>query len=200
MPPDTSDEVATPAVSLRKPEVPAPRAGAAASEPDPEQPAARAPRRRRGLLVRGVLTLVLVGLLAWGVALRATGRPLNDAAALVAARQEASAFFSLDPTGIDADLDRIVATATPTFKASFTAHRDELKQGIVSGMLTVTASVPDGGVALEYLEGSRAAVLVAVDATTTAAAGTSQTSRYRMRVLLAHQGGQWLIDDLQEVG
>lgn len=165
--------------------------------PDPES----GPTRH--LLVPATLVVVLLALLATSAVLWLRRPGGVDQGALVAARQEAVNFFSLDYRHPDQDIDRVLAQATGSFKKQYAAKRSSLRQQIVARKVVLTATVPAEGAALEYLAGDRARVLVAVDVTTKVGgkAGTgSEQTRYRTRVGLHRVGDTWLINAVNQVG
>lgn len=126
-----------------------------------------------------------------------------DAAILVAARLGATSFFSLDYRHADADVDRVLAVATGTFKSQYAAQRKQIVDGVTAKKLVVVATIPLDGVALEYRDPAHAQVLVSVDVNTTGATGgtgAGTTSRYRARVLLTEVGTRWLVSGLNQVG
>src|SRR5579862_5555815 len=73
-----------------------------------------------------------------------------DPGMLVAARQEATNFFSLDYRHASADVDKVLALATGTFKSQYAARRTEVVTGVTSKQLIVTAAIPQNGAAVEY--------------------------------------------------
>lgn len=162
------------------------------------------PRPRVRVLAVGLpllLATVLVGLLAtsawfWFDGRRDDGR----AAAVTAGRSAAVLFFSLDHNHVSADVDRLLARSTGSFKREYAAQRSVLEQQVEAKQLTVKATVPTKGTALEFLSPQRAQVLVAVDTTTTLAGGRSERSAYRTRVVLSHVGDRWLVAGLEQVG
>ncbi|MCW2787097.1 MAG: hypothetical protein JWP74_3614 [Marmoricola sp.] len=128
-----------------------------------------------------------------------------DPGMLVTARQEATNFFSLDYRHADADVARVLASATGTFKKQYAARRTEVVDGVTSKKLVVTATIPKDGAAVEFFDKTRGQVLVSVDATTStgttgANAGTNSVDRYRTRILLTKVGGHWLVSGLDQVG
>jgi len=165
--------------------------------PDPESGSIRQ------LLIPATLVVVLVALLATSAVLWLRRPSGVDQAPLVAAQQEAVNFFSLDYRHAEQDIDRVLAQATGSFKKQYADKRSSLGQQLVAGKVTMTATVPDGGAALEYLHGDRARVLVAVDVTTKVGAKGakgSEQSRYRTRVGLSKVGDTWLINAVNQVG
>jgi Mce-associated membrane protein len=155
--------------------------------------------RRLVLPLVGLLVLAGVGIGTYAFLHRGSEDP--DAAILVAARQGATDFFSLDYRHAGADVDRVLALATGSFKKQYAAQRTQIVDGVTSKKLVVTAVIPADGAGIEYRDPAHAQVLVAVDVTTAASASTgSSVQRYRARVLLTRVQGQWLISGLNQVG
>lgn len=128
-----------------------------------------------------------------------------DPGMLVSARQEATNFFSLDYRHAGADVDRVLALSTGTFKTQYAARRTEVINGVTQKQLVVTASIPKDGAAVEFFDKTHGQVLVSVDATTSsgatgANAGTNSVDRYRTRILLTKVGGRWLVSGVDQVG
>jgi len=145
----------------------------------------------------GVLIIALVGTSLW---LWRRSAPAIDDAPVALARVEAQNFFTLSYRHPSADLDRVLSLASDPFKAQYSARRDAVARGLVGKKLTLTAHVPEHGTALEYRNGDRAQVLVAVDATTATPDGHRETNHYRVRVRLAKTATGWLVTDLTQVG
>ncbi|MCW2753530.1 MAG: hypothetical protein JWQ32_941 [Marmoricola sp.] len=128
-----------------------------------------------------------------------------DPGMLVAARQEATNFFSLDYRHADADVSRVLALATGTFKKQYASRRAEVISGVTSKQLVVTATIPKDGAAVEFFDKAHGQVLIGVDVTTTTAttganAGTNSVDRYRARIILTKVGDRWLVSGLDQVG
>jgi Mce-associated membrane protein len=155
-----------------------------------------------------VLVVVLPVLLLTGCSVPGFGGGDDNAVdpgMLVTARQEATNFFSLDYRHADADVARVLASATGTFKKQYAARRTEVVNGVTTKKLVVTATIPKDGAAVEFFDKTHGQVLVAVDATTTtgatgANAGTNAVDRYRTRILLTKVGSHWLVSGLDQVG
>lgn len=153
-------------------------------------------------MVPVVLGLVAVAVVALVVILL-TGSDEEeggDASLMVTARDGATAFFSLDYRRADKDVDAVLALSTGTFKKEYAARRQEIIDGVVEKKLVVTASIPEDGAAVEFLDETKAQVLVAVDVTTATSGGESTRNRYRARVLLTRTDDRWLVSGLNQVG
>ena len=153
----------------------------------------------RRVLVPVALLLVLAGLLTTSALLWLDDREAVDQGALVAGRQGAVSFFSLDYRHADEDVDRVLSQATGEFKKEYAKKRDEVVVGVEDKQLVVSATVPEGGLALEYLVDDEAKVLVAVDVNTQSPDG-AEDARYRTRVELRKVDGRWLVAGVEQVG
>jgi Mce-associated membrane protein len=147
-----------------------------------------------------VVLLLVASVGVGGYAVFHHGDDDPDAAILVAARQGATSFFSLDYRHAGADVDRVLALATGSFKKQYAAQRTQIVAGVTAKKLVVTAVIPAGGAALEFRDPTHAQVLVAVDVSTGTSSGTPTVQRYRSRVLLALVRGHWLLSGLNQVG
>lgn len=164
-------------------------------------------RRTPGLLVLvGVLaagligTVVLIGYKAISDDVDATSRAGgSEAGALVAARQEALAFFNLDHRTAEADVAEVLALATGQFKAEYEANQQRIVDQVKEKKLLAVASIPVSGVALESFTGERAQVLVVVDVDRRIGS-KSDRLRNRCRIVVEKVGGQWLVSALNQVG
>lgn len=141
------------------------------------------------------LGAVLIALLITSAVLLLHAGPSTDPGMVVAAREEATNFFSLDYNRANADIDRVLALATGSFKTEYASKRDAILAGVAQKKLVVTSVIPQNGAAVEFVQGDRGQVLVAVDVTT---GGSVQ--RYRTRVLLTRVDGHWLVSGLDQVG
>jgi len=165
---------------------------------------ARAPWWRRHLLVLavvGVLVLAGAGVTTF-LLVRSDddGRPtLVDPEALVTARQEALNFFTLDYRHGDADVDRVLALATGTFRDDYTASKSQLLAKMKAAKIVCTAVIPQDGSALEFVHADSAQVLVVVTVPKAASCGLFAPSN-RTRVVLTRTGGDWRVSDLRQVG
>lgn len=156
---------------------------------------------RSARFVPAALAVVLAALVATSAWLWWDKRPDVDHSVTAAAGQQAVNFFSLDHRHIEADLDRVLALATGEFKQQYAQQRDRIAEGVRHRKVTVTAAVPDNGVALEYQRGDDAQVLVAIDATTKQAkAKKSKTNRYRVRLTMRRVDSEWLVSEINQAG
>lgn len=165
----------------------------------PEDPTPE-PRRIPSILLPGALALLLIALLATSAALWLGRSGSIDDGAVVAARQEAINFFSLDYKHADRDIARVLQHATGSFKRQYAAQRTALVQQMTANKVVLSATVPTNGAATEYFHGDVARILVAIDVTTTVGAAPPQQSRYRTRVELTRVSNTWLITAVSQVG
>jgi hypothetical protein len=119
--------------------------------------------------------------------------------AVVTAQRAASQYFTLDHRRVEQDMDRMRRLGTEEFVAGYDDGARALARRVRTERLRLSARLPQGGVATEYLTADRAQVLVAVDVTTTAPGRETRRTRYRTRIVLERDGERWLVDDLDEV-
>lgn len=167
---------------------------------------------KRPWFVPTVLGVVLVALLVTSAVLwvgredavdrdDAVGSP--GAASLgmvVAAKQGAISFFSLDYRRVQADVDEVIAQATGDFKTQYAEQSDGVVADVTKQKLVTEAAVPPDGVAVEYAHQDEGQVLVAVDVTKTQGSSEPGVQRNRARITMARVAGVWLVSNIQEVG
>lgn len=157
------------------------------------------PRGLRAWWRTAVLVAIVAALAGVGVVRLVDDDAPDRAAALVAGRQRADAFFSLDHRRVEKDVDRVIAGATGRFRKEYASRREQIVADVTKQQLVVDVEVPDDGVALEYLTERKAQVLVSVDLTRTAAGAKAGTDRFRVRVVLRRVGDRWLASDIRQV-
>ncbi|HWI43788.1 MAG TPA: hypothetical protein VNS81_09215 [Nocardioides sp.] len=123
-----------------------------------------------------------------------------DDGGLAVAREEVVNFFDLDHRRIDDDVAQVLSLATGDFAKEYAAKRKVLVATVKEKQVVWTASIPDGGAAVEYVDGDRAAVLVAVDVEKSLAGAPPAPERDRVRVVLRLVDDTWLVSDFREVG
>lgn len=128
-----------------------------------------------------------------------TSGALADAGALVAARQQALAFFSLDYRKAEANVDAVLALATGAFKQEYAASKDQVVAQVKEKKLVATATIPEGGVAVEFATPTQARILVVVDVDRTIGTQVDRL-RNRSRILLERVDGRWLVSGVNQVG
>lgn len=156
--------------------------------------------REPGNLVIALLVALLVALLGTSAYLWQDRRADLDQGAVEVARQHAESFFSLDHRDPDKSIDTMLALSTADFQKSYAARRDQVVAQLKAKEVVATASVPEDGAAIEFLNGNRAEVLVAVDVTTASRSQGSEDQRYRARVELSKVDGEWLVSAINQVG
>ncbi|NKQ57749.1 hypothetical protein HFP15_33305 [Amycolatopsis sp. K13G38] len=178
----------------------------AADEPVEEKESRSASRRwwpakpRLRTVVPVALVIILLGLIVTGGVVWWRGRQTLDEGPQAVARQEAQNFFSLDFHSADADMARVLDLAADPFKADYTGKQQDVRQGLTSKSLVLTAALPDNAAAIEYEHGDTADVLVAVDVTTKTPNGQQEVARNRVREQLKLIDGRWLVAQFNQVG
>lgn len=114
----------------------------------------------------------------------------TQAAALLAARSEALAVYTLDPENVVAQVDAVINGATGAFLATYAKQRDLLISNVRSRQQVVTAVVPEDGTAIAHFSPDEAVVLVAIDVTAREA-GTPKTTPYRLRLTMSWVEERW---------
>ena len=163
---------------------------------------------RPGLLlpvVLGLVLLVLLGAVGWLVRDARDDRARDDArqAALQAARQEAVNLTTISYETADADLGRIIASATGTLKTQFAAQRAQFPDILKRDKSVSVGTVLAAGIASQSARTVEA--LVAVDAAvsnaeTAKAGGGPLVKHYRMDMKLVLVGGRWLVSQVAFAG
>lgn len=168
--------------------------------------------QRRSWLLPTILSLVLVALLVTSAVLwvgrddtvdRDDSFGAPGAASLgmvVAAKQGAISFFSLDYRRVQEDVDAVIAQSTGDFKDEYREQSAEVVASVTKQKLVTEAVVPTDGVAVEYAHGDEGQVLVAVDVTKTQGTAEPVVQRNRARVTVTKVGDEWLVSNIQEVG
>lgn len=118
--------------------------------------------------------------------------------AVARGRLVARAYFTLDFTTVEADMDRLRELGTPEFVEDYDEMAPALARRVTSQRLKLSAELPENGVATEYLSQNVAQLLVSVDVTTRND-GASSTGLYRTRVLLQWVDGEWMVAAVDEV-
>lgn len=160
---------------------------------------------REPLSLKVLIGLVLAGLLVAVVVVVVLVRDEEDAStpnqagALVVARQQALNFFSLDYRHAEEDVAKVLDLATGEFKDQYAAKQDELIAQIKKEKVLTTASVPDGGVAVEFFANGQARILVAVDVVQSSKVKVFD-DRNRARIILEVVDGRWLVTAVNQVG
>lgn len=155
-----------------------------ADDIEPSQPAAARPHGLRLALALGlVIVTALGGLVGW-LGLRADQshrREQQRAMFLAAARQGALNLTTISYTEVDADINRILDSATGTFHDDFEKRSQPFVEVVKRAQSTSQGTITEAG--LESMQGDNARALVAVTVTTsTAGAAQQQPRSWRMRI------------------
>lgn len=101
-----------------------------------------------------------------------------------------------DHTDVDANLDAVVADATPDFADRYREVSDGLRDLLSSGEGTSTGAVSHA--AVESIDGDTAVVLVFLDQEiTNVTVPEGRVDSSRMVVTVVRDGDRWLLDDAQ---
>ncbi|MBT2394851.1 hypothetical protein [Streptomyces sp. ISL-100] len=163
--------------------------------------AVRPLRHRRAVAVLAVVAAVSAAASGWlGVQVyerHTTERRHQDI--LVAARQSALNFTSLDYRHYDRDSENVLKGATGDFEKQFSAQTEKLTK-IVAGNKSVSeGQILDAGIA--DADERTARVLVVADSKVTNVAAPQGTSRnYRLQLDLVFEDGRWLTSNVEFVG
>lgn len=170
------------------------------------------PAWRRPWFLPTLLALALVALLVTSAVLwvgrddtvdrdDSVGAPAGASLGMVvAAKQGAIAFFSLDHRHAQEDVDAVIALATGEFKTEYTEQSAGVVTSVTEKKLVTVGAVPPDGVAVEYAHGDKGQVLVAVDVTKTQGSAEPVVQRTRARISVERVDGVWLVSNIQEVG
>lgn len=132
------------------------------------------------------------------VALVSATAPEAEAAVGVAERA-ARTYFTLDFRDPRAGVRRLKDLATADFLAMLREQLPDLEQRLEKRRLELSATVPSGAAAVEFVDASRAQVLVPVDVASIADGRPAGTERYRIRVRLVASESDWLLTGLDQV-
>ena len=189
----------------------APRAHRDTAGPDGPAPETPARRARSWGTPNAALALLLVALVALAslFVLRdpADGSGGADAAlasarqraVVAAAKDEATAFLTVDYQSTPVLAKRVLAGATGTFARQYSAGVPELSRRARTQKAVARPTLRAVGV--DRLSGAEATVLVAADAQVSnkAIRGQDQSRYYRLRLHLVRRDGRWLTDGLKFV-
>lgn len=179
-------------------------AEAVLDEDEVVDPVARRPARRRTLrlaLTAATVVVVTLGALVGWLGFRAHESQQTEqqhAMFLAAARQGALNLTTISYTEVDADIKRILDSATGTFYDDFQKRSEPfvevVKQSQSKSQGTVTES------ALESVQGDAAQALVSVAVTTsTAQAAQQQPRAWRMRISVQKTGDAAKVSNVEFV-
>jgi hypothetical protein len=149
-----------------------------------------------------VVVLLLVGALVFSLLRISDLNHKNSlrSSALSAANQYAVYLSSYNYTNLDgptAPWTEVDAHSTPAFQKQFNSTKSTLTSTVQDFHATATGKVLSAGLA--SLSGSRATIDVFIDQTVTNSAEkpNTQTQPLRVQILLIHQGGKWLISNVE---
>jgi hypothetical protein len=126
-------------------------------------------------------------------------RGATEAAAMLAARTEALAFFTFDPTRIEKQIDGVLADASGEFLHDYTARRGQVVANVKAKKQSVAAVVPEGGTAIASFTTRRAVVLIGVDTTTQEGTKSPVVNQRRLLLTMQRSGGRWKTANLDEL-
>ncbi|MCU1693275.1 MAG: hypothetical protein JWM64_2366 [Frankiales bacterium] len=145
-----------------------------------------------------VLALVVVGVV-YGLQLRsAHATESRRADALQAAKQEALNLTSVDGTGIEQDLQRVLEGASGQFREEFEGQSKSLAGVLKDNKVTAEGKVLDAGLS-RFDDRSATAVVIIDSDVSNKAIPKGQTRTYRMQLELERVGDRWLTSSLQFV-
>lgn len=154
----------------------------------PESSGATRGQRRTAV----IMVIALVAAVAGGVA--AAGPASADRErkeAVAAARQVAINLTSMKADTADADLQRLLDSATGEFRSEFADRQQPFVEIVKRAEVDTTGEAVAAG--LDNLEGDRARVLVAVHSTVrNSAAAEGEPREYRLGITLDQVDGRWL--------
>jgi hypothetical protein len=178
---------------------------------------ATAPARRWGLL-NAFLAVLVLGLIAWAVAILAQGpdavpdaiAPAHQPSATerqlleydqvkAAAREWTTDFLHVDYRSMDPIMKRVLAGTAPPFKGQYESSRENLKS-----LARINKSVSTGNVlqvGVSELEDGHATLYVAANSEVkNKNTDKPQTRYYRIELKMVRQGDNWLTSALTFVG
>ena len=158
--------------------------------------------RRRAAVLAALAAAVLALLVAAAVpAVRVLGgwsRASDQSAAVAAARQETLNLTTVSFRTADRDVRRMLDGATGAFREQFDQRAKPFLDTVREARVESTGSIADAGV--ESTGADTVTVLVAATAQVSNAAGPGATPRdYRLRLVVRHEAGRWLVADVSFV-
>ncbi|WP_369276045.1 hypothetical protein AB5J55_01080 [Streptomyces sp. R11] len=153
---------------------------------------------KAGLVASTVLTTALTTWLALGLHAQHEANQVRQDI-LVAARQSALNFTSLDYRHYDRDSANVLAGATGDFKKQFAAQTEQLTRLVAVNKSVSEGQILEAGIVRSDEDSARVLVVADSQVTNTAAPqGESRT--YRLQLDLVHRDGRWLTSDVEFVG
>jgi Mce-associated membrane protein len=171
---------------------------------EPVEQSGQDPPRRHGLrlaLVVGLLIVVALGTLVGWLGVRAHQshlRAQQRAVFLAAARQGALNLTTISYTEVDADIKRILDSATGAFYDDFQKRSQPFVEVVKQAQSKSQGTVTEAG--LESVQGDSAEALVAVAVTTSNAGAAQQQPRaWRMRISVQKMGDTAKVSNVEFV-
>ncbi|MET3860494.1 Mce-associated membrane protein [Dietzia sp. 2505] len=156
------------------------------------------PRRSAALIVGALVVVALVAACAWlGYLVWSDHREdeLRRSATEDATRLVAQ-LASYDHTDVDANIEAVVAEATPEFAERYREVSEGLRELLTSGQGTSTGTVTHAGV--QSVDTNSAVVLVFLDQEiTNVTVPEGRVDASRMVVTLVRDGNRWLLDSAE---
>jgi Mce-associated membrane protein len=157
--------------------------------------------RLRGALAFGLLIVTALGGLAGWMGFRADQshqREQQRAMFLAAARQGALNLTTISYTEVDADIKRILDSATGAFRDDFQKRSQPFVEVVKKAQSKSAGTITEAG--LESMQGDNARALVAVTVTTSDAAAAQQEPRsWRMRIDVQRVGDMAKVSNVEFV-
>jgi Mce-associated membrane protein len=117
-----------------------------------------------------------------------------------AARDETTAFLTVDYKNMDPLIEKVLAGSSGTFKEQYSRAKVTLKASAQDSQAVSTGKVLSVGVA--DIDDSDAVVFVAANSqvTNSSTKGKAQPRYYRLKLTMVRKGDTWLTSNLQFVG
>jgi len=168
---------------------------------DPSEAAALQPHRLRLALALGLLMVTALGGLVGWLGFRADQshqREQQRAMFLAAARQGALNLTTISYTEVDADIKRILDSATGSFHDDFQKRSEPFVAVVKQAQSNSQGTITESG--LESMQGDNARALVAVTVTTSNAGAAQQEPRsWRMRIDVQKVGDMAKVSNVEFV-
>ena len=168
---------------------------------DPSEPAAPQPHSLRLALAVGLLIVTALGGLVGWLGFRAHESHQHEqqrAMFLAAARQGALNLTTISYTEVDADIKRILDSATGTFHDDFEKRSQPFVEVVKQAQSKSQGTITEAG--LESMQGDNAQALVAVTVTTSNAGAAQQEPRsWRMRINVQKVGDMAKVSNVEFV-
>ncbi len=121
----------------------------------------------------------------------------SRAQALQAARDRTVALTTYAHTTLDADIARVLGTATGSFQKDYTKTVTQLRPTFTSTQAVATGNVRAAG--LESFTDAKAVAVVAVDQVIRTKGAAPRTERNRLRMTLVRPGDTWLVERVERL-